>query len=161
MDFRIIEFEQFSVHDATTAHRLNGRAFRQEPRLDVTRKAVLRGRVGRGIGGSCGKDILIGHFEKRDPIGPDIEASTDQRFFNRQHAATVILVVRVPALEGAVDKEGDRTSGLDSLPVCVSASCHRCTPFRALLSDSRSICCPDGRPQGTHLKRDGSNGEVT
>ena len=78
--FRIVEYEQFPAHDAPVAHLRIGRAFGQFSRLNVTCKASLRGRIGRRIGGSNGEDVRSsGTFEKRDPIGPDIQASPDQR----------------------------------------------------------------------------------
>ena len=105
--FGIVEYEQFPVHDAPAARG----AFGQSPRIDVTAQAYLRGRVGDGVCGSFREDILLRHLEKRDAIWPDIEVSADQRLFNRQHAPTVAVVVRVPAFERAVDEEADRRSG--------------------------------------------------
>ena len=103
----IVEYEQLPVHDAPAARG----AFGQSPRIDVTAQAYLRGRVGDGVCGSFSEDIPFGHLEKRDAIWPDIEVSADQRLFNRQHAPTVAVVVRVPAFERAVDEEADRRSG--------------------------------------------------
>ena len=83
------------------------RGFGQSPRSDVTGKAFLCGRVGYGVRGSFRKDILFRYLEKRDAIGPDVEVTADHSLFNRQHAATVTVVIRVPAFECAVDEEGD------------------------------------------------------
>ncbi len=110
----IVEYEQLPVHDAPAARG----AFGQSPRIDVTAQAYLRGRVGYGVCGSFREDILLRYLEKRDAIGPDVEVSANQRLFNRQHAPTVAVVVRVPAFERAVDEEADRRSGRGLIRGC-------------------------------------------
>ena len=79
--FGIVEYEQFTVHDAPAAGRGTGWAFGQSQRFDGTGKAFLCGRVGYGVRGSFRKDILFRYLEKRDAIGPDVEVTADQQPF--------------------------------------------------------------------------------